>query len=517
MKERFSTASNILMTTENTPVPTKTKLASRVEVLTSQTRVISLPEGVDYNEAITWLKRKRDEEEREVNINRTVDGHPFDAAHCLGLAITSMFGFGDMRSPTAREKFFEGRPEPTLLSIPIDAKGNTVPVMWGDIQFPGIEGYVTTGIAVVRNRFCLRVAGKVKRKHERIVAELMDLTEQFLKTDSIYKGSALRVSFQSPDEVSSIEDLAPQFMDLVGIQESDIIFADETKEAIHTNLFTPIKHTEACRAAGVPIKRGVLLCGKYGTGKTLTANVTASLCEKNGWTFIYAKSISELDSAIEFAKRYQPAVVFAEDLDEVVTKGRDAMVNKMLNTIDGIDNKTSDVMVVLTTNHVERINPAMLRPSRLDALIVVEPPDAKAAEMLLRRYGKGQIAEGEDLTEVGNFLAGHIPAIIQEIVERSKLGAIYHNRTSITAKDLLSAAGTMENQINLIKPEVIDEREPIERGMDSIAAALESVLQVLAAQSQGAQPKVLKPSNGQHQPAVLTGTETRTDARPTSS
>jgi transitional endoplasmic reticulum ATPase len=491
-----------MSTTEPTVLPSqRKKAATRVEILAAETKMISLPDGMGYDEAIRWLERQRDLEQREVDINRVVDAHPFDAAYCLGMAITDMFGFGDMRNPTMMERIFQGKAPPRIMSIPSDSKGTTVPVMWGDIQFPGINGYITTAIAVVRGRFCLRITGSIQRKFERIVAELIDLTEQYLETRSLYKGKALRVTFEDPENVTAIEDLAPEFMDLTNVTEDSIIFSKQTGDEIATNLFTPIKHTDKCRAAGIPIKRGVLLCGKYGTGKTLTANVTGALCEEHEWTFIYAKSVSQLDSALEFAKRYQPAVVFAEDLDEVVTKGRDAQVNAMLNTIDGIDNKTSDVMVVLTTNHVERINPAMLRPSRLDAVIVVEPPDQEAAVRLMRRYAKGRIAEDEDLTEAGRFLAGHIPAIIQEVVERSKLGAIYRGNRMVSGPDLLQAAATMRNQIELIKPEATDERSDIEKAAGVLAQAL--------AASKGTQPSepVRKP-NG-----VTTSSQVKTDTR----
>lgn len=489
------------METTKTLTATRKTPPTRAEIITSELKTITLPDGMGYDEAIGWLERQRDLEERQVDLNRVIDAHPFDAAYCLGLAVVDMFGFGDMRNPSMMERIFQGKPAPRIMAIPSDHEGNTVPVMWGDIQFPGIEGYITTGIAVVRGRFCLRLTGSIKRKHERLIDELVALTEQYLVTRSLYKGKALRVTFEDPQNVSAIEDLAPEFMDLTNVNKGSLIFPASTADEIATNLFTPIEHTEQCRDAGVPIKRGVLLCGKYGTGKTLTANVTGSLCEDHGWTFIYAKSVSQLDSAIEFAKRYQPAVVFAEDLDEVVTKGRNAEVNQMLNTIDGIDNKTSDVMVVLTTNHVDRINPAMLRPSRLDAVIVVEPPDQEAAIRLMHRYGRGKIDPNEDLSDVGAQLAGHIPAIIQEVVERSKLGAITHGRDMVTAEDLVKAAATMQNQIELIKPEHTDERSDIEKAAGVLAEAL-------AARPAAPAPETTRKPNG-----VTTSPQTKTDTR----
>jgi SpoVK/Ycf46/Vps4 family AAA+-type ATPase len=72
------------------------------------------------------------------------------------------------------------------------------------------------------------------------------------------------------------------------------------------------------QAHKVPLKRGVLLEGPYGTGKTLTAFVTAKKCVENGWTFIMLDRVAALKEALTFARMYAPAVVFAEDIDRSV-------------------------------------------------------------------------------------------------------------------------------------------------------------------------------------------------------
>lgn len=214
-------------------------------------------------------------------------------------------------------------------------------------------------------------------------------------------------------------------------------------------LWAPIVHTEACRQHQIPLKRGVLLEGTYGTGKTLLARRTAQVCVKHGWTFIMLDDVRALREALVFARRYEPAVVFAEDVDRLVGD-RDQAANDLLNTIDGVLSKDSSIITVLTTNHVEKINKAMLRPGRLDAVISIKPPKADAVIALIRMYGRDLLAQGETLVEAGKVLAGNIPATIREVVERAKLSMIFHGRAAITQEDILTASYGMADHMALL-------------------------------------------------------------------
>jgi transitional endoplasmic reticulum ATPase len=190
----------------------------------------------------------------------------------------------------------------------------------------------------------------------------------------------------------------------------------------------------------------------------------ARVAEDSGITYIYSPRASELGDAIAFAKQYQsPAcVVFCEDIDRTVTGDRTVAIDDILNILDGIDTKNENIITVLTTNHLENVNQAMLRPGRLDAIINVETPDAKTAERLVRYYGGLAINPKEDLTEVGLALAGQIPAVIEEAVKRAKLfqlslleeGAAVED---ISAEALRQSAATMTKQIELLaEPKVRD-------------------------------------------------------------
>ena len=151
----------------------------------------------------------------------------------------------------------------------------------------------------------------------------------------------------------------------------------------------------------------------------------------------------------------------------------DGTIVRTHTSIDGIESKDTEIMVVLTTNHVERINAAMLRPGRLDAVIPVDPPDASAAIRLVQKYS-GDLLVEDGLVEVGKVLAGQIPAVIREVCERSKLTAIAHHGDAdeIRAEDLLAAATGMRQQMGLLAPVEPDERSDMEKAADRLGQYL---------------------------------------------
>ena len=117
---------------------------------------------------------------------------------------------------------------------------------------------------------------------------------------------------------------------------------------------------------------------------------------------------------------------------------------------------------MLTTNALENINPAMLRPGRLDAVIDVLPPDAEAAERLVRVYTGTDLDPTADLLPVGVALEGLIPAVIAEVVKRARLVELARRPVgvrglTITAEALLSSARSMASQVELLRRRAAEE------------------------------------------------------------
>lgn len=409
----------------------------------------SEPFPMSYAEAITCLQRRIQEEEEVIAVHEDVDAFPFDGAHAFMEAMKQTYGWA---SPQARETFF-GKIPPKTINLEI-GYGVYTQIIWGDFKIPGMEGVLTTGVTSKDGRPIFKIGGEVKKKHQQDVAALAALTRQIVKERSIYKGKAITLKTNDQGEVQF--DRPPGFLDLSRVNPDELTFSDEVAAQVETNLWCPVENTDACRLHHIPLKRGVLLEGPFGTGKTLTAFVTAQKAAKNGWTFIMLDRVSGLNQALTFARMYQPAVVFAEDVDrEVQGQDRTVAIDDILNTIDGIESKGSEVITILTSNDVKGINRAMLRPGRLDAIISVQAPDAKAAQKLIRLYSRGLIADDVDLSAAGTELKGQIPATIREVVERSKLYAISREKSgkiTLTCDDLVHSARGMKQHLELMSP-----------------------------------------------------------------
>ena len=414
----------------------------------------------DYDAAIRALQEMRQRANETVSIYEVIETYPLEGAYALLRALQRIYGWA---RPIPTPGFFGDEP-PTMVSLEIgladDGTPEVVQVPWGRMKVPNITGYLEPGMAQKNGRPVFVLQGEVRQRNMGSVRKIAETIREIVTTESIYRGRAIRVKFGA----KNLFDDQPHFLDVRAAKREELIFSDDLMAQVATNIFTPIEHTDACRAAGVPLKRGILLEGPYGTGKTLVAFVTAATCVANHWTFIYLEDVKDLAKAIQFAVPYGTCVIFAEDVDKAVEgDARTDKVNAILNTIDGMDTKSHELMVVLTTNHLENINQAMLRPGRLDAVISVRPPDAAAVIKLIKLYSRNQLVPTEDLTKVGGMLAGEIPAVIREVVERAKLGAINRGsataagRLVLTATDLEIAAAGMLNHLELLRTKPVED------------------------------------------------------------
>lgn len=419
-------------------------------------KTITLPQGMSYADARVWLKKMEDEENRTFIFEHHFKGwYPLDAMYAVYRAMAEIYGFAHVGDFPG---FWKDTP-PTSVTVEI-AYGQMQQIPWGPIQVHDLSGMVFPQLSFYKGLPSLTIKAEVKNKERPILDQLVAKAVEVLQRSSIYRGKAIEVDFTifNPRSIEFDPLRAPKFMD-TQVKEEDIILSRDVQDLVSTNLFTPIRHAAACRAHKIPLRRGLLLNGKYGVGKTLLARITAMLCEKNGWTFVYLRDLNQLSQALAFAKQYEPCVVFAEDVNRVVSGDRDANMDAIFNVLDGVDRKNDEVMVVFTTNNIEQIHEGMLRPGRIDTVVEVTPPDATAAERLIRFYGRGLVEEEADLAKVGKLLEGNIPAIIREAVERSKLAAIHDHATRgetgplvVSARHLELAALQMLDHAKLLAP-----------------------------------------------------------------
>jgi transitional endoplasmic reticulum ATPase len=435
---------------------------ARVEIVNYGEQLI-LPEKMTLRQGIDVLQRREKYEQEETAFSDSYNVFPFDGANALQEVLIAKYGW----APATFTPSMFGKQPPQMIRIEV-APNVFKEVPWGRFSLPNIKGYIETSWTRKDGRVVFAIEARILRMNEKEVRSLFEDVRTYLKTGSIYKGQAIKLRFRDNDgEVLQMPE--PKFMDVSKIDPNGLIYAHDVQDAVETNLFTPIRRVQDCLDNGVNVKRGVLLGGAFGTGKTMAAQVASRLAVDNGLTYVYVPRADELSDAIEFAKQYQsPAcVIFCEDIDRSTNGKRSVEMDDILNLLDGIDTKNSHIITVVTTNDLEAINPALLRPGRLDAVINVTPPDAGAVEKLLRYYGGDSIEIETDLSEAGAVLAEQkiIPAVLREVVQRAKLAEIKRQGAGckvrqLSAESLLEAAKTLAAQVALLNPKKVEDREP---------------------------------------------------------
>lgn len=432
-------AASLFVLTKEVQTPKK---FSHVEIRKAETAEIVIPKGMSYSDAVSWLQKMEADEQTDVAFKRQYDFHPDDGAVALGNVLKQIFGWVEMQT----HKTFFGDILPELRNIKVGYRETTT-APFNKMGLPGVKGFIWSGAYQEKEDgpFKYQLTGQCWKRDLPKLEFIADCVQTWVDEFSIYRGKAI--------------DSERNFLDVESIDQNALILGSNVMGSVVANIFTPFEKSDACRAAKIPLKRGILLEGPYGCGKTLTAYVTAKRAVEAGWTFILAKS-SKFDEVFTFAKQYAPAVVFMEDIDAAVEgQDRTDRINDILNTMDGVLAKDTEIITVLTTNHPEKINKAFLRPGRLDAIIHIGYPEPDAIEALLKRYGGTMLITYEGIEHAVKKCAGMIPAVIREVVERSKLYALSRSTesldeggaVSITPADILHSADQMQSHLDLMR------------------------------------------------------------------
>lgn len=461
----------------NMSEPIRKTIVDVVSVERHGSKVI-LPENVPMNRIIAALQKKMEEDETIVAVNGSVDGFINEGCHAFYQVLKEKFG---LATAVATPGFFGPTP-PMMRTVSIGV-GEYIQIPWGRFELPGVEGFVSTGYDITDGRVVFQVRAEVKRKDEHIIKQIIEDTRKYMKEFPLYGKKAFSIRLR--DDSHEIEvDPQPKFIPLNPNILNELVFSEDVRVAINTSIFTPIRHTARVRAVRGSLKRGVLLSGRFGTGKSMTSAATAFLAIENGWTFIICERADELADVLRLAKDYGPAVVFCEDIDRVMNGQRSVDMDEILNVIDGVESKDVELMVVLTTNYVENINQAMLRPGRLDAVINVTAPDAAAVERLIRQYARGLVADDLNISDIGETMSGNIPAVIREMVERAKLAAIDSTPAdiplNISHDALVAASLSMGNQLELLRERTEDKRSSDEKAADILATPIARLADAIA-------------------------------------
>jgi len=408
-----------------------------VEFRTDGSPKIMLPANMTYDKAFKVLERLRQEAETPTTFERTFRYRPDDGAHATFWCMKARWG---MALGKPLETFFGTIPAETR-TINI-AFGQTMQVPWGRMEVPTLPG-LQVNIGAVNDDelgplFRLVAMGPKKYKDE--MHALFNDIQEYLQGHSIYRGKALI----GADKM--------EFMN-VDIDRSKIVFSDDVEEMLDGAVWAPIRYADSFRREGIPLKRALLLWGPYGTGKSSAGLLTAEVAAQNGWTFLSAKpGRDKIEDVLRTARLYEPAVVFVEDIDNQSNDGDATAVTKLLDAFDGITANGGELMIVLTTNHLDRIHKGMLRPGRLDAIVEIAGLDRGGVERLIKAVVPAEkLSESCDYDKVYEAMDGFLPAFVRETITRAVSFAVARLKGEgnyvIDTPDLCHAADSLRPQL----------------------------------------------------------------------
>jgi cell division protease FtsH len=253
---------------------------------------------------------------------------------------------------------------------------------------------------------------------------------------------------RSRAKIYADDEVKVRFVDVAGVDEA----REELKEVVEF-LKNPKKYTNL----GGRIPKGVLLVGPPGTGKTLLARAVAgeahvpffSLSGSEFVEMFVGVGAARIRDLFQQAEAKAPCIVFIDELDALGKvrvqspigshEEREQTLNQLLAEMDGFDSRKG-VIIMGATNRPEVLDPALLRPGRFDRQVLVDKPDVKGREEILRIHVKGvKLAENVDLKLIAARTAGFAGADLANLVNEAALLAARNDKPAVDMKDFENA------------------------------------------------------------------------------
>ncbi|MET9287281.1 AAA family ATPase [Nocardia beijingensis] len=298
-------------------------------------------------------------------------------------------------------------------------------------------GFVVSDLAALCREAALRAASRAREHGE----------PQLTQPDLLGALEVIR-----PLSRSGMEELAIGSLSL-----DDVGDMAETKQALTEAVLWPLKHPDSFARLGIEPPRGVLLYGPPGCGKTFLVRALAGTGQLSvhavkgaelldRWVGSSERAVREL---FQRARDSAPSLIFLDEVDALAPRrGQsadagvgDRVVAALLTELDGVE-PLRDVVVLGATNRPELIDPALLRPGRLERLVFVPPPDADARREILRTAGRAvPLAADVDLDTLAEQLEGYSAADCAALLRESALAAMRRDvhAADVTAADVLAA------------------------------------------------------------------------------
>ena len=254
----------------------------------------------------------------------------------------------------------------------------------------------------------------------------------------------------------------------------DVAGAEEAKEDLK-EIVEFLKEPEKFIRLGARVPKGVLMVGPPGTGKTLMARAVAGeagvpFFSISGSEFVemfVGVGASRVRDLFERAKAEAPAIVFVDEIDAVGRhRGaglggghdeREQTLNQILVEMDGFDND-SNIIIIAATNRPDILDPALLRPGRFDRKVVMDNPDVRGRQEILKVHSRGKPLAGDvDVEALAKITAGFSGADLENLVNEAAILAARRNKKSIGMAEMQEAMERVvmgpERRSRVITPE----------------------------------------------------------------
>jgi transitional endoplasmic reticulum ATPase len=348
------------------------------------------------------------------------------------------------------------------------------------------HGFVGADIAALAREAAIEAVRRIMPK--------LDLDERTIPPEVLES-----LCVERDDFIDALKRIQPSAMREVMVQMPDVGWEDiggldEAQERLREGIELPLKNPEAFHRLGIRPAKGFLLFGPPGTGKTLLAKAVAKESEAN---FISIKSSdllskwygeSEQQIARLFARARQvaPCIVFIDEIDSLVpargsggSLGEPQVTARVVNTIlaemDGMEELQS-IVVIGATNRPALVDPAILRPGRLDELVYVGTPDEKGREHILRIHtAKMPLADDVDLAGIAKKTDRFTGADLEDVVRRAGMIALRtrgDEATKVTNADFSEA---LEDARASVTPEMEREYEKMQGELKKRARQVEPI------------------------------------------
>jgi transitional endoplasmic reticulum ATPase len=323
------------------------------------------------------------------------------------------------------------------------------------------HGYVGADLAAL----CTEAALQCIREK----MDVIDLEDDTIDAEVLNSMAVTMDNFKTALGTSNPSALRETVVEVPNVTWDDVGGLEGVKRELQETVQYPVEHPEKFEKFGMSPSKGVLFYGPPGCGKTLLAKAIANECQANFisikgpelLTMWFGESEANVREIFDKARQSAPCVLFFDELDSIaVQRGSsngdaggagDRVLNQMLTEMDGMNSKKT-VFIIGATNRPDIIDPALLRPGRLDQLIYIPLPDDGSRKAIFKAaLRKSPVAPDVDIDLLAKVTQGFSGADITEICQRACKYAI---RESIE-RDLERSRRAAENP-DLMEEDVTD-------------------------------------------------------------